>query len=86
MNVEKIDTSIIKVVGYVKDEANYVLYSDDGINSDTNDSKSYLNIIIKSVGENIEVSYELQGTTLVKEIHFDVVTSDNNRKKGVYYV
>lgn len=86
LNVDKISTSSIEIVGYVETEATYSFYSDDGISKDTNSSKSYLDIIIESVDSNIVVSHKLMGISDVKEIHYDVITSDNNRKKGVYYV
>lgn len=80
-NVEEIQLDELKVIGYVKDEASYTLYHDDGISR-------------KPVGEYFELKvtydgalvFDHQGDIGLKKVVYDIVTSDNKRHKGVYHV
>lgn len=80
-NVEEIQLDEIHLIGYVKDEANYTLYTDDGISR-------------KPVIDEFEFHVKYDGTLTVshhgeigcKTVNYDIVTSDNKRHKGVYHV
>lgn len=72
----------LRCMGFVKDQARYTLYSDDGIHKDA--KAEYLNICVTYSGGSLDFSVE--GCLACQTITYDIMTTDHVRHKGVYNV
>jgi len=81
-NVEEITLDNIHVIGLIDDKGSYSLYTDDGISREP--SPVYFNI--EATYENGILKLTHSGDIGCKNIHFDIMTMDQKRHKGVYHV
>lgn len=79
---DDIDASVMKCLGYIKDEGAYVLYTDDGISRNT-DGEEFV-LVASYADKTLTLSHK--GSGPVKIIHYEIITTDQVEHKGVYYV
>jgi len=80
-NVEDIQLDLINIIGYVDKEAEYDLYTDDGITRNAKEN----NFAIK-VKYDGEIHLTHIGDIGCNTIQYDIVTTDHKGHKGVYHV
>ncbi len=80
-SVDDIKLEVLNCIGYVEDTATYSLYTDDGISREP--QAQYFDL---KFAYNGDLTITHKGNIGCKTIHYDIVTADQKRHKGVYHV
>jgi alpha-glucosidase len=80
-SVDDIKLDVLNCIGYIEDTATYSLYTDDGISREP--QAQYFDL---KFAYNGELTITHKGNIGCKTIHYDIVTADQKRHKGVYHV
>ncbi|MFZ5966433.1 MAG: TIM-barrel domain-containing protein [Bacillota bacterium] len=78
-NVESLNTDELTVIGFVKDEAAYVYYDDDGKTEDFKKGKYWeMTIKVQKCGEDFQITVDHGGNTKVKKLNFEIVDENGH--------
>ncbi|MHC1749499.1 MAG: TIM-barrel domain-containing protein [Cellulosilyticaceae bacterium] len=78
--VDKLDTTTLNVLAFVKDVASYVYYDDDGITKDYLEAdKNTLTITITRVNGQYEVIADKQGVLPVENLNITIIDTEGNK-------
>lgn len=82
LRTDDLETETLKLIGYVDEKAEYDLYLDDGISKNPKADHLYISITYEAE----TLVFDVRGYDGCKAIHYDLLTKDHKRHKGVYYV
>ena len=82
LRTDALEVEDLNIIAYVDKQAQYDLYLDDGISKNSRVDHLHISILYKDGS----LVFDVSGFGGCKKIHYDIMTNDEKRHKGVYYV
>ncbi|MEG0771939.1 DUF5110 domain-containing protein, partial [Clostridium sp.] len=83
-SVETLNNDALNVIAFVKDQAHYTYYDDDGNSNDFKKGEyTEISIYIEKQGEDYLINVNNKGNISVNALHFEIIDVSGNIKKKI---